>query len=74
MSNSPVITRVPRCVCPTYNDGSVYHGTCALHATQDPCLTMSLITGTRRKGTIKSGTCTNCGWHGQQPLTTTSEA
>ena len=38
---------------------------CPKHADVDPCLSMSLVTGKRRKGTIRNGTCSNCGW---QPL------
>jgi len=74
MSNSPVITRVPRCACAINRDGSATRFLCSLHAEQDPCYTMSLVTGNRRKGTIKRGTCTNCGWHGPQPTTTATEA
>lgn len=74
MSNSPVFTRIPGCACADYNDGSVFRGNCALHADQDPCYWTSRITGKRRKGTIKRGTCTNCGWHGPQPTTTATEA
>jgi hypothetical protein len=51
----------PTCVCPTYADGSTYTGICSLHADTDPCLTMALVTGRRRKGTIRRGTCTACG-------------
>lgn len=35
---------------------------CAVHAETDPCLTTARVTGRRRKGTIRSGTCTACGW------------
>lgn len=53
--------RAKGCVCATHNDGSVTTSTCPVHADQDPCLTMSLITGRRRTGTIRRGTCTACG-------------
>ena len=35
---------------------------CPKHADTDPCLSSSLVTGKRRKGTIRNNTCTNCGW------------
>lgn len=53
-----------RCACARYSDGSRGKTMCSLHADQDPCLTVSLITGKRRKGSIKRGTCTACGWTG----------
>lgn len=55
-------TTALRCVCPTYDDGSTYTGTCPIHAAVDPCLTMAQVTGRRRVGTIRRGTCTSCGW------------
>lgn len=55
------------CACATYADGSTHTFLCPLHADQDPCLSKSLITGKRRKGTIKSGTCTHCGWTHKRP-------
>lgn len=50
------------CFCATYQDGSRGKTLCPEHADTDPCLTKSLVTGKRRKGTIKRGTCTSCGW------------
>lgn len=50
-----------QCACAIHNDGSVTTSRCPAHADTDPCLTMSWITGKRRKGTIKNNTCTNCG-------------
>lgn len=51
------------CSCATYSDKSTNNSMCSQHATQDPCLTVSLVTGRRRKGSIKSTGCTNCGWN-----------
>jgi hypothetical protein len=34
---------------------------CPVHADTDPCLTMATVTGRRRKGTVRRGTCTACG-------------
>jgi len=50
-----------RCVCATHTDGSVTSSLCPVHADRDPCLTMSLVTGRRRTGTIRRGVCTACG-------------
>lgn len=52
------------CVCAHNRDGSVTTLTCPVHADTDPCLTMARVTGRRRKGTIRRGTCTSCG-HGR---------
>jgi len=52
----------PACACATYADGSRHATLCAPHAADDPCLTASRITGKRRKGTIRRGVCTFCGW------------
>ena len=54
-----------RCVCAIHDDGSVTRYTCPTHADSDPCQTMAGVTGKRRKGTIRRGRCTNCGWHGE---------
>lgn len=51
-----------RCCCAHHDDGSVTTFLCPLHADDDPCLTMARVTGKRRRGTIKRGTCTACGW------------
>lgn len=51
-----------RCTCAVHNDGSVTRFLCSQHADKDPCLTMSHVTGKRRKGTIRRGVCTACGW------------
>lgn len=50
------------CSCARNSDGSVTTFLCPVHATSDPCLTMSQVTGRRRHGTIKHGRCTSCGW------------
>lgn len=50
------------CVCVTHSDGSVTTMLCPQHATEDPCATMAAVTGQRRRGTIRNGTCTACGW------------
>ncbi len=49
------------CVCAKNTDGTRTTTLCSVHATTDPCLTVSLVTGKRRKGTIRRGVCTNCG-------------
>lgn len=54
-----------RCVCARHDDGSVTTSRCPVHADVDPCLTMSWVTGRRRKGTIRRGVCTACG-HGRK--------
>jgi hypothetical protein len=54
--------RSERCACTVNNDGSVYSILCREHADSDPCFTFSRVTGKRRKGTIRAGKCTNCGW------------
>ena len=50
-----------RCACAHNLDGSVTTLLCPAHATTDPCLTLSRVTGRRRRGTIRRGTCTACG-------------
>lgn len=57
-----MMTIIPTCACAVHKDGSVTKWLCSLHADQDPCLTMSLCTGKRRKGTIRNGVCTHCGY------------
>ena len=49
------------CACARNTDGSRTTMLCPVHADRDPCLTVSLVTGRRRKGTIRRGSCTNCG-------------
>lgn len=53
-----------RCACAKNNDGSRTTFLCPSHADSDPCETKSRVTGRRRKGTIRNGRCTNCGWQG----------
>jgi hypothetical protein len=53
------------CVCATHADGSVTTSMCPRHAVTDPCLTMAMVTGRRRVGTIRRGVCTSCG-HGAE--------
>lgn len=50
------------CSCARHGDGSVTTSMCPLHADEDPCYTMALVTGKRRKGSIINGVCSNCGW------------
>lgn len=57
----------PNCACARHDDDSITTSLCPVHATEDPCLTESRITRRRRKGTIRRGVCTNCGWSGPQP-------
>jgi hypothetical protein len=52
-----------RCACAHHADGSRTTMLCPMHADTDPCLTKSLVTGRRRKGTIRRGICTHCGWN-----------
>ena len=52
----------PPCVCAHHKDGSVTTSICPQHADSDPCADMAFVTGTRRKGSIKNGVCSNCGW------------
>jgi hypothetical protein len=58
------LTRVQRCVCVEHSDGSVTRFLCPVHADSDPCLTMAQATGNRRRGSIRRGVCSNCGWGG----------
>ena len=53
--------RDSRCACAHNLDGTTTTVLCPLHADSDPCLSMSIITRKRRKGTIRKGVCTNCG-------------
>ncbi|WIE81482.1 hypothetical protein [Curtobacterium sp. MCSS17_016] len=57
-------TEQDRCACAKHNDGSRTTFLCPTHADSDPCETTSRVTGKRRKGTIRNGRCTNCGWRG----------
>lgn len=57
-------TATHRCACARHGDGSVTTSLCPLHADVDPCLTVAIVTGTRRRGTIRRGVCTACG-HGR---------
>ena len=54
------------CCCTMNRDGTWTEHMCPIHAGTDPCLTIARVTGKRRKGTIKNGKCTNCGWKEQQ--------
>jgi hypothetical protein len=51
-----------RCSCARNADGSRTTFLCPTHADSDPCEAMARVTGKRRKGTVRSGRCTNCGW------------
>jgi hypothetical protein len=53
---------MPNCTCAHNKDGSTTTILCPIHADTDPCLTVARVTGQRRKGTVRSGRCTNCGW------------
>lgn len=55
------------CCCARNEDGSRTTFLCPKHAEVDPCATVALVTGKRRKGTIRRGRCTNCG-HGDNRL------
>ncbi len=58
-----------RCCCAHNLDGSTTTLLCPQHADTDPCHTMAQVTGKRRKGGIKQGACTNCGWGRSSPAT-----
>ena len=51
-----------RCACAHNTDGTTTSLLCPVHAATDPCLTMAQVTGKRRTGTIRRGTCTHCGF------------
>lgn len=55
-------TDAARCACAHNADGSVTALLCPQHADTDPCLTMARVTGRRRRGSIRRGTCSACGW------------
>lgn len=58
----PAAAPRPRgCACAHNRDGSTTTMLCPVHADQDPCLTMSQVTGRRRKGSIVRGRCSSCG-------------
>jgi hypothetical protein len=67
----PAAPTGPRCACAHHRDGSTTTMLCPVHSDTDPCLRMSQVTGKRRVGSIKRGTCTNCGWT-EQPATAES--
>ena len=51
------------CACANNWDGSVTTMLCSEHANNDPCLTVSAVTGKRRKGFVADdGHCTFCDW------------
>lgn len=50
------------CICAHNTDGSVTTFICPIHADSDPCITKAMVTGRRRKGTIRRGVCSKCGW------------
>jgi hypothetical protein len=52
----------PSCSCATNTDGTKTALLCPVHATTDPCETMSAVTGKRRRGTIRQGCCSHCHW------------
>lgn len=58
----PAAPVAPSCVCARNTDGSVTTLLCPAHADADPCASMAAVTGRRRKGTVRSGVCTRCGW------------
>ena len=49
------------CCCARNLDGTITTMLCPVHADIDPCLVKASVTGRRRKGTIRRGTCTSCG-------------
>lgn len=63
----PVTVTGRGCSCARHTDGSVTTFLCPVHADHDPCLTMSQVTGRRRKGTIRRGVCSACGHGSARP-------
>lgn len=60
LTSAPII---PTCSCAHDRDGAVTSTLfCSLHNDEDPCGAVVRITGKRRKGSIKNGVCTACGW------------
>ena len=51
-----------KCYCAHNLDGSTTTMLCPQHSEQDPCYTLSLMTGKRRKGSIVKGKCNKCDW------------
>lgn len=51
-----------KCACAHHDDGSTTTMLCPTHAKEDPCATMAAVTGKRRRGSIRKGVCTSCGW------------
>lgn len=52
------------CSCAHNDDGSTTTLMCPVHGKEDPCAVMASVTGRRRRGSIRRGVCTNCGWKG----------
>lgn len=51
------------CSCATHNDGTRTTWVCPIHADADPCGTVAVVTGKRRRGSVVRGRCSACGWH-----------
>ena len=60
--SDPWAKTATKCACAKNADGTSTNILCPKHADHDPCQTMADVTGKRRKGSIKNGTCTHCGW------------
>jgi hypothetical protein len=58
-------TATRQCSCAHNTDGTTTTFLCPTHADQDPCLTKAEIMGKRRKGSIRRGRCSRCGWQAQ---------
>jgi hypothetical protein len=54
------------CTCTQHTDGTATTFLCPLHAADDPCHTKSLVTGKRRRGSIRNGRCSHCQWEAGQ--------
>src|SRR5574343_1803867 len=66
-SAAPRDTR-PACACAPAADGTATATMlCPRHADEDPCATLASVTGRRRKGPVRGGTCTSCGWSRPAP-------
>ena len=61
-SGEAEMTTTTRCTCAHHSDGSTTTMLCPQHAHHDPCATMASVTGRRRKGSIRRGVCSSCGW------------
>jgi hypothetical protein len=55
-----------KCACATNTDGTKTTFLCPLHAAEDPCHAKAIVTGKRRRGSIRNGRCSHCHWQARQ--------